>query len=82
MLGSLEQEDICHPVYNNSSKRIESFENSAIIVRPFTHISHSGKNCNFTIKAKHKDMGLFAVIQEMNFRKTKEGHCKDFVRVS
>ncbi|XP_051153695.1 uncharacterized protein LOC127276978 [Leptopilina boulardi] len=78
---SLEQEEICHPLNKSTGMKIDTFDGSAYIIRPYTmKISHSGKQCKFTIKTKHKDMGLFAVIQEINFRTTKDGDCKDYVK--
>ncbi|XP_043469221.1 uncharacterized protein LOC122502934 [Leptopilina heterotoma] len=78
---SLEQEEICHPLNRSIGMKIESFDSSAIIVRPYTmKITHSGKQCKFTIKTKQKEMGLFAVIQELNFRKWEDGQCKDYVK--
>lgn len=84
-LGSLEQEEICHPFKKADGVKINSLESSAVIVKSYLPISHgtqliTNKECTFTIKTKDKEDGLFAVIQDLNFRKNEEG-CVDYVQV-
>ena len=84
-LGSLEQEEICHPFRKAEGVKISSLESSAVIVKSYIPIMHgtqlkTDNKCTFPIKTKNKDDGLFAVIQDINFRRNEDG-CVDYIQV-
>lgn len=86
LLVTLEDDSICSPIEAKRKIKLEAEDKSGIIVSIRTLRNHPlawqySFNCKFYVEAKQSDSGIFAVIQNLDFRRNNVSNtCIDYVQ--